>query len=157
MSDETHPDRGAPPPPHQPPPGAWAPPAQQAPPAPPAPGPVPPQWEPPPPAGSPWSPPPAAGPAPQWHPQGVWNQPGAAVPPYSDGVSPEARAAAWKEVSQRAWREVLVGLIAIVVGIVITVASYSVAPGGMYVVGWGPVLYGVISMVRGLKKFLVGH
>jgi len=38
-------------------------------------------------------------------------------------------------------------------GLIVTIATYSAASGaggGIYIVAWGPMLYGVISLVRGI-------
>ena len=44
------------------------------------------------------------------------------------------------------------GLLSIVIGIAITTATYMAASGGgFYVVGYGPVIWGVVYVVRGVK------
>jgi hypothetical protein len=53
----------------------------------------------------------------------------------------------------RGWSQFYYGLIIFCVGLVITVASYSLASrpgGGIYIVSWGPMIIGAIRMVQGL-------
>jgi hypothetical protein len=53
----------------------------------------------------------------------------------------------------RGWSQFYYGLIIFCVGLVITVASYSLANsrgGGIYIVSWGPMIIGAIRMVQGL-------
>jgi hypothetical protein len=51
-------------------------------------------------------------------------------------------------------RKIGVGLAVLIVGIVITVVTYSNAAsspsGGTYVVAWGPMVFGAITVLRGL-------
>jgi len=58
------------------------------------------------------------------------------------------------EARRVANRSILVGLAWLVLGIVVTVATYSSASqqGGTYLVAWGPVVYGLIQIVRGLAS-----
>lgn len=55
-----------------------------------------------------------------------------------------------------AGKDMLIGGILIVVGIVITVATYSAASssssGGHYLIAYGPVIYGVIRFFKGVSK-----
>ena len=45
------------------------------------------------------------------------------------------------------------GLLLLAVGILLTVGTYSAAKGGgTYVLAWGPMVYGAITLVRGLMK-----
>lgn len=45
------------------------------------------------------------------------------------------------------------GLALMVVGIIITVVTYNAAAGGgVYVVAWGPVVYGFLRLMRGLTR-----
>jgi hypothetical protein len=52
----------------------------------------------------------------------------------------------------RGWPQVWYGLIVFAIGLVITLVTYSQAHsgGGTYIITWGPMIIGVISMVRGL-------
>jgi hypothetical protein len=54
---------------------------------------------------------------------------------------------------KRALRMTLIGLGIFVVGLIITIATYSAASssgGGTYIVAWGPMIVGVIWVIRGL-------
>ena len=57
-------------------------------------------------------------------------------------------------VRKRAMRQVIYGSILFVVGLIITVATYSSASssptGGSYFVAWGPMIVGIIAVIRGL-------
>ncbi|HEY1627613.1 MAG TPA: DUF2510 domain-containing protein [Streptosporangiaceae bacterium] len=56
---------------------------------------------------------------------------------------------------KRGWPQFWYGLVIFCVGLVITAVTYSMASGrsgGTYVVSWGPMIIGVISMVRGLAS-----
>ena len=56
-------------------------------------------------------------------------------------------------VRKRAMKQVAVGAVIFLVGLVITVATYSNASssgGGTYFVAWGPMILGVIWVIRGL-------
>ena len=80
-------------------------------------------------------PPPLNAPAP---PQMVIHRP---LPP---PVAPQLR--------QRGLHLIRRGLMSIVIGIAITTLTYMAAnAGGFYVVGYGPVIWGVIYVVRGVK------
>jgi hypothetical protein len=54
---------------------------------------------------------------------------------------------------KRGIRQILIGAALFVVGLVITVATYSSASssrtGGVYFVAYGPMIFGVIGMIRG--------
>ena len=69
------------------------------------------------------------------------------------GQAPSASLAAIAR--KRALRQILIGIVLLVAGIVVTVVSYSTAAsspsGGTYVVAWGPVLFGIIVIARGLS------
>jgi hypothetical protein len=56
-------------------------------------------------------------------------------------------------VRKRALRQVVVGAVIFVVGLVITIATYgsasSSSSGGTYIVAWGPMIGGLITMIRG--------
>jgi uncharacterized membrane protein len=49
---------------------------------------------------------------------------------------------------------IAIGVILLIVGIVITVVTHDHASkqGGTYVVAYGPIVYGVITIIRGLAK-----
>ncbi|MEX0703780.1 MAG: hypothetical protein WD069_16905 [Planctomycetales bacterium] len=50
-------------------------------------------------------------------------------------------------------KNMLIGAIVCIVGIVVTVGSYSAATGGgSYVVAWGAVLFGAVQFFRGLTQ-----
>jgi hypothetical protein len=62
-------------------------------------------------------------------------------------VSDDQRAI-WRAKGQR---YIGFGIFWLVIGIVITVWSYSLAAqGGVFIVAWGPVIYGVYRIVRGI-------
>lgn len=49
--------------------------------------------------------------------------------------------------------QIVVGVVAITIGIGVTVLTYDAAAGGgSYIVAWGPVVYGLITLVRGLAN-----
>ena len=135
-------------------------------------------------AGQPTAPPPAAGyPAPQqgapypqgqpapYPPQGQpAPYPGQAPAPYPpQGQAPFAapapypvpaggggnpmRAAAMK----KGLIQLAIGVGLIVLGIVISLATYAFAPGGSYFIVWGLPLFGVITIVRGLITMVRGR
>lgn len=58
----------------------------------------------------------------------------------------EARAAANRLLTR--------GVLLLLIGLVVTLVTYSQASagGGMYVVAWGPVVFGLIQIVRGLSS-----
>jgi hypothetical protein len=52
---------------------------------------------------------------------------------------------------QRGLRRVIFGVVLIVIGVLITTVTYSSAQaGGIYIVAYGPILAGIIGVVRGL-------
>ncbi len=69
-----------------------------------------------------------------------------------------------REPDDRAWDpdegsglngHLVIGIIALLVGLLITVVTYSNASGasgGTYVVAYGPMAYGVVSIIRGLAR-----
>jgi hypothetical protein len=80
---------------------------------------------------------------------GVPNQPGAyGVPGQVPGVSLGAVA------RKRGMRQITIGSILFIVGLVITVVTYGRASssptGGSYFVAYGPMIFGVISVIRGV-------
>ena len=54
---------------------------------------------------------------------------------------------------KRAMRQIMIGLAMLVIGLVVTVATYSHASssstGGTYIVAWGPIVFGALGAVRG--------
>jgi hypothetical protein len=53
---------------------------------------------------------------------------------------------------KRAIKMTLIGAVIFVIGLVITIATYSAASsgGGTYIVAWGPMIVGLIWTIRGL-------
>jgi hypothetical protein len=53
---------------------------------------------------------------------------------------------------KRGWPQVYYGLILFGIGLAITVVTHAMAKsGGTYIITWGPMIVGVISVVRGLS------
>lgn len=69
------------------------------------------------------------------------------------GNSAKAMAPQYNLVRKAALRQIRVGLVLLVIGLVVTVVTYSHASssptGGTYIVAWGPILFGAIGAVRG--------
>jgi hypothetical protein len=79
-------------------------------------------------------------------------------------VSPTADSAAGPNVAltrKRALRQIAIGVALLVVGLVITGVTYSHAAssptGGTYIVAWGPVLVGVVKILRGLHALRLAN
>jgi uncharacterized membrane protein len=57
-------------------------------------------------------------------------------------------------------RQIVIGAVLAVIGIVVTVVTYrhaaSSSSGGTYLVAWGPVVFGAVSMVRGFRNLVRG-
>jgi hypothetical protein len=57
-------------------------------------------------------------------------------------------------VRKRALKQVAIGAVIFAIGLIITVATFSNASsssgGGTYIVAWGPMILGIVWMVRGL-------
>jgi predicted phage tail protein len=55
---------------------------------------------------------------------------------------------------RRGRKQVIYGAIALIIGLAITLGSLMFAEGGYtsgyFIIGWGPILYGVIQLLRGL-------
>jgi hypothetical protein len=55
---------------------------------------------------------------------------------------------------KRGMRQVITGSVLFVIGLVITIATYSSASssptGGTYFVAWGPMIFGIIAIIRGV-------
>jgi len=72
------------------------------------------------------------------------------VPSATDAPAVSNVAAARK----RALRRMAIGLVFFIAGLAITAATYSHAAsspsGGTYIVAWGPMVFGVLSIVRGM-------
>ena len=95
---------------------------------------------------------------------GVAYQPPPPPPPVSNAVQPPPvvvaqagpvappRYAPAPVLRQRALRLVGVGMLLLVVGIAISIVTYQVASGtgGYYFVMYGPIILGVLSVVRGI-------
>jgi hypothetical protein len=85
-------------------------------------------------------------------PPGLSYQPGqpVGVPPFQ-GTGPSNMA---NIARNRGIRQIVIGAIIFVVGLIITIATYSAASssrtGGTYFVAYGPMIIGVVSIVRGL-------
>jgi hypothetical protein len=76
-----------------------------------------------------------------------YGQPGMTGMPGPAGSSPMV-SAAWR----RGRNQAITGAVLIAVGLVITIvtASLAAANGGFYVVSYGPIIFGVLRLVRGL-------
>ena len=56
---------------------------------------------------------------------------------------------------QAALRRLLIGSFSFGIGLAVTLITYSLAaPGGIYLVAWGAILYGFIDILRGLAGLL---
>jgi hypothetical protein len=59
------------------------------------------------------------------------------------------------EIRKGAMKQLGVGFLMFVIGVLITVATYSMASnGGIYVVAYGPIIFGAISILRGLFRLV---
>ena len=59
------------------------------------------------------------------------------------------------EIRKGAMKQIGVGFLMLAIGIVITAATYSMAHnGGVYVVAYGPVIFGAIAILRGLFRLV---
>ncbi len=59
------------------------------------------------------------------------------------------------EIRKGAAKQLGIGVLMLVVGVMITAATYSMASnGGMYVVAYGPIIFGAISVLRGLFRLV---
>ncbi|MDL5158901.1 hypothetical protein [Actinomycetospora termitidis] len=66
-----------------------------------------------------------------------------------DGPAPYEQTAA--ERGSLARRRLVVGAIWLILGVLVTVITYAnAAGGGIYVVAWGPMIFGVFRIVQGL-------
>jgi hypothetical protein len=71
------------------------------------------------------------------------------------GVSAEALSAARRQLASEGWRAVCIGLFMVVGGLIATVVSVSMATGGgLYIVWWGPVVFGGIRIVKGCRALI---
>jgi hypothetical protein len=80
-----------------------------------------------------------------------YGQPGASGMPYQmPGPMPQGSLAA--VARKRGMKQIVIGALLFVVGLVITVATYSSASsgGGTYFVAYGPMIVGVIWVIRGI-------
>jgi len=63
-------------------------------------------------------------------------------------VASDEQRASWRAKGQRC---IGFGIAWLVIGVVITAWTYSLAAqGGVYIVAWGPALYGVYRIIRGI-------
>ncbi len=130
---------------------------QYAPPQQPQPYGAPPPYGQPPAAGGPQYPFPQQMQQPQYPPQ----QPGAA--PYPFPLAPQQQMAPLPPVaepSKRGGMQILVGSGLLILGIVITSATHSHAVsngGGSYVVAYGPIVVGVITIFKGIFNLSMGR
>jgi hypothetical protein len=52
-------------------------------------------------------------------------------------------------------KQMVIGAVVALVGLIITVVTYKAASGGgHYVVAWGPAIFGLVAFVRGLVAYL---
>jgi hypothetical protein len=60
--------------------------------------------------------------------------------------------AADAEQRAAAHRALVVGAVAVVLGLIVTLTTYAHASGasGVYVLAWGPIVFGLVQIVRGL-------
>jgi hypothetical protein len=68
-----------------------------------------------------------------------------ATPPYLQ-TSPEARDA----LKSKGTRDIVFGAVWLAVGLGITVVTFAVMKGAAMIVAWGPALYGIYKIVKGL-------
>ncbi len=56
-------------------------------------------------------------------------------------------------VERRSRMDVVTGAFCVLVGLAVTAATYRMAlPGGVYMVAWGPMVFGIMRLVRGLDR-----
>jgi hypothetical protein len=83
-----------------------------------------------------------------------YGQPGQYGQPGMPGAGNAAMASV---IRQRGLRRVIIGVVLIVLGIAVTAVTFSSAQGGgTYIVAYGPILVGIISVVRGLTTMARG-
>ena len=59
------------------------------------------------------------------------------------------------DIRKGAARQLGGGLLMLVIGLFVTIATYSMAKGGgMYIVAWGPVVFGALAVIRGLFRLI---
>ena len=59
------------------------------------------------------------------------------------------------DIRKGAVKQIGVGALMLVIGIVVTAATYSMARnGGMYIVAWGPAIFGALGVIRGLFRLI---
>jgi uncharacterized membrane protein len=76
-------------------------------------------------------------------------------PPEAESLVNYAVSTHKAEIRKGAAKQLGVGILLLVIGIVITAATYSMASrGGIYVVAYGPIVFGAISILRGLFRFV---
>ncbi|MER7280639.1 hypothetical protein ABT369_39985 [Dactylosporangium sp. NPDC000244] len=64
--------------------------------------------------------------------------------------------AAQSAVSSKGKREIIFGLILIAAGVGITVCTYM-SGSSVYLVAWGPVIWGVVQLIRGIVNVARGR
>ncbi len=73
--------------------------------------------------------------------------------PHAEAMVEEAVKIHKPTLQQAALKELGAGVLLFLIGLVITVGTYSMASGGgMYVISWGPMAFGAIRAVKGLLK-----
>jgi hypothetical protein len=83
------------------------------------------------------------------------DDPGPYAGPPLDPIMEQVQADAFRaEQRARASRDIVFGIILLVVGVIITAATYSSASraGGTYIIAYGPIVFGVIRIGRGLMR-----
>jgi hypothetical protein len=94
-----------------------------------------------------WAAPAQPFPQPQQQPYGQQVPWGVAPPQQQYDVRAQDRKAAVKQMA--------IGGVVALVGLIITIVTYRAASGGgHYVVAWGPAIFGLIAFVRGLVAYL---
>lgn len=68
-------------------------------------------------------------------------------------MAAEVEDAATEDAAMQSRMSVMTGVFCIVIGVGGSLVTYALAlPGGVYVVAWGPVVYGAIQLVRGMEQ-----
>lgn len=70
----------------------------------------------------------------------------------NDSTMRTAAASAPRVLEMSGRRSIRSGAVSLVIGVVITVFTYAAAAGGgVYIVAWGPMVYGLYRIVSGLR------
>jgi hypothetical protein len=81
----------------------------------------------------------------------AYGQPGQPGMPAWPGAAAPGNAAMASVIRRRGLTRVMIGVGLIVLGIVVTAVTFSSAQaGGSYIVAYGPIIVGIVSVVRGL-------